>query len=900
MKIISVEIVGFGKWENTTFDDFGDFQMIYGENEAGKSTIMAFIHSILFGFPAKQSSYLRMEPKNKGAYGGKLTLSETRFGTVVIERLRGKSAGDVTVHMEDGSRHGEEKLNEILNGMDRRTYEAIFSFNIHGLQQIGQMKQEEFEKYLLATGTAGSDRLLLMNESLKKQLDDLFKPGGKKPVINQAVEAAKKSRDAYLDSKEQNEKYAGLVSKMERLEQQEAERAGNKRALQIELANLERLKEKWPIYSEKKVLAKQISQQMEFPPDGLARFDQLETRFNERNHEQMQLEERKKALAERNLVENELDAGLAGSIQELLESFRVYQDRAQQLKEQETESELLARQVGMDFSRKPLDANFDEEIAQISLADRDLERGEQENRFAIEAEQKEEKRIQQEVDELEGLLWTSEKTHEKEVELKKEKKQSPYLLGGAVILLILGISLALFIPGFLGYILLVMALVLFLAGFFKKTENTDEVARIELEEQRRYRAKWKELLGKLDEVLMRIASLEETKAKLDQERERIELEKAKLYEPLGLKQGISFDADMAFVKESYTKWLRLQDLKERRNVGRAFLKEWEKQLQRFPAEGDSTEEKVASLRHKLRVYRENAASAAKNEEKMEQLDGQLDLAKRDLRKMREEMDALLAAAQANSELEFRELGLRDKELRAARERFTLLSAQLPETLDFSAYPDFEALKEAELKRKEELTAMDAAQAEFERVRAETRHEIAILEEGGTFSYLMQEYYLKRDRVRELADEWMTLKLAEELTNRTVAHLQETKFPKALELATFYFGKLTGGRYTRVSFNDAKRIEVKRSDFVVFKPEELSQATKEQLYLAIRLALIEIIAEDFPFPILIDDGFVNFDAERLDLLMQLLKYRKDENQVIFFSCHKETSKYFSDNRLLVLY
>ncbi|EUJ20992.1 hypothetical protein MAQA_03391 [Listeria aquatica FSL S10-1188] len=67
----------------------------------------------------------------------------------------------------------------------------------------------------------------------------------------------------------------------------------------------------------------------------------------------------------------------------------------------------------------------------------------------------------------------------------------------------------------------------------------------------------------------------------------------------------------------------------------------------------------------------------------------------------------------------------------------------------------------------------------------------------------------------------------------------------------------------------------------FKPEELSQATKEQLYLAIRLALIEMIAEDFPLPILIDDGFVNFDAERLDLLMQLLKYRKYENQVIFF-------------------
>lgn len=900
MKITSMEIVGFGKWENTTFDNFGDFQMVYGENEAGKSTIKAFIHSILFGFPGKQSSHLRMEPKNKGAYGGKLTLSGTKFGTVVVERLRGKAAGDVTVHMEDGSQQGEAILNEILNGMDRHTYEAIFSFDIHGLQQIGQMKQEEFEKYLLATGTAGSDRLLLMNDSLKKQLNALFKPSGKNPEINQAVESARKSRDAYLDSKEQNEKYAGLVAELERLEQKEAARMENKRALQIELADLERLKEKWPIYSEKEVLAEQISRQIDFPPDGLARFDQLETRFNERNHEKMQLEERKKALAERNLAENELDAHTAGAIQDLLESFRVYQERSQQLSEQETECDLLLRQIGMDFSLKELDADFDEEIGQISLAKRELVPSEQENKFMLEAERKEENRIQQEVDELESLLWSSEKFQEKEVQLKHVKKQSPYLLGGAIILLLLGISLALFVPGFLGYTLLAMALVLFLSGFFRKAGSTDEVARLELEEQQRYRTKWKELLGKLDDVLMRMASLEETKAKLAQERERIEAEKAKLYEQLDLKQGASFEADMAFVKENYIKWLRLKDLEERRDTGRAFLKEWGMKLQQFPAEGDTPEEKVASLRHKLRIYRENTANTAKNEEKMEQLDGQLDLAQRDLRKLREEMDALLVAAQAKSELEFRELGLRDKELSAARERFTLLAAQLPEALDFSAYPDFAALKEAELMRKEELAELEAAQAEFERLRAEKRHEIALLEEGGTFSYLTQEYYLKRDRVRELADEWMTLKLAQELTNRTVAHLQETKFPKALELATFYFEKLTGSRYTKVSFNEAKRIEVKRSDLVVFKPEELSQATKEQLYLAIRLALIEMIAEDFPLPILIDDGFVNFDAERLDLLMQLLKYRKYENQVIFFSCHKETSKYFSDNRVLVLY
>ncbi|UTW70060.1 AAA family ATPase [Anaerobacillus sp. HL2] len=45
-----------------------------GENEAGKSTIMAFIRSVLFGFPTKLQSELRYEPRLGGRYGGSLTL----------------------------------------------------------------------------------------------------------------------------------------------------------------------------------------------------------------------------------------------------------------------------------------------------------------------------------------------------------------------------------------------------------------------------------------------------------------------------------------------------------------------------------------------------------------------------------------------------------------------------------------------------------------------------------------------------------------------------------------------------------------------------------------------------------------------------------------------------------
>ncbi|MCH2746426.1 AAA family ATPase, partial [Listeria monocytogenes] len=85
----SIDIIGYGKWSDAHFNNIAIFQVFYGENEAGKSNIMAFIHSILFGFPTKQQSLPRMEPKNGGPYGGILTLEDTSFGKVIIERLKG-------------------------------------------------------------------------------------------------------------------------------------------------------------------------------------------------------------------------------------------------------------------------------------------------------------------------------------------------------------------------------------------------------------------------------------------------------------------------------------------------------------------------------------------------------------------------------------------------------------------------------------------------------------------------------------------------------------------------------------------------------------------------------------------------------------------------------------------
>src|SRR5213075_902676 len=115
-----MHVYGFGQLADVEIDNLADFQVFYGENEAGKSTIMAFIHGILFGFPTKQQTELRYEPRHNSKYGGKIKILTEDRGFTVIERVKGKAAvGDVSVIFENGVIGGEDLLKELLSNIDR-------------------------------------------------------------------------------------------------------------------------------------------------------------------------------------------------------------------------------------------------------------------------------------------------------------------------------------------------------------------------------------------------------------------------------------------------------------------------------------------------------------------------------------------------------------------------------------------------------------------------------------------------------------------------------------------------------------------------------------------------------------------------------------------------------------
>ena len=186
MKIKQLHIYGFGKWQDQKWD-FNDQQLsvIAGENEAGKSTIRAFILFMLFGLPPQQRK--RYLPKRGGQLGGRMIIQGSDGQDYTIERVDNRSNAEAICYDQHGQKLAPDWLTEELNGVDRTLYNQIFNFDVFALQVEGGFSKEQLGEILLSIGMTGSDRIYQTEKQLNKSLDDQFKKGGSKPKLNQLI-----------------------------------------------------------------------------------------------------------------------------------------------------------------------------------------------------------------------------------------------------------------------------------------------------------------------------------------------------------------------------------------------------------------------------------------------------------------------------------------------------------------------------------------------------------------------------------------------------------------------------------------------------------------------------------------------------------------------------------------
>lgn len=110
-------------------------------------------------------------------------------------------------------------------------------------------------------------------------------------------------------------------------------------------------------------------------------------------------------------------------------------------------------------------------------------------------------------------------------------------------------------------------------------------------------------------------------------------------------------------------------------------------------------------------------------------------------------------------------------------------------------------------------------------------------------------------------------------------------PQVVNEATDIYHTLTDGQYVQVTYQN-EQVMVKHQDGQMYQPIELSQSTKELLYISLRLSLIKILKPYYSLPIIIDDAFVHFDVTRHNRMIKYLRDLPDAYQVLYFTCSKD--------------
>lgn len=179
MKFLELHLKGFGKFHDRTISFTDGINVIYGKNEAGKSTMHTFIRGMLFGIQpqrgraSKNDLYSKYEPwENGGTYEGSLRLEQN--GHIYrIERSFQKNRKSLTIIDETAGKEIEPTrafMDQLLCGLSETAYNNTIS--------IGQLKSAtdssmvtELKNYIANMNTSGNMALNITKatEYLKKQ-----------------------------------------------------------------------------------------------------------------------------------------------------------------------------------------------------------------------------------------------------------------------------------------------------------------------------------------------------------------------------------------------------------------------------------------------------------------------------------------------------------------------------------------------------------------------------------------------------------------------------------------------------------------------------------------------------------------------------------------------------------
>lgn len=145
-----------------------------------------------------------------------------------------------------------------------------------------------------------------------------------------------------------------------------------------------------------------------------------------------------------------------------------------------------------------------------------------------------------------------------------------------------------------------------------------------------------------------------------------------------------------------------------------------------------------------------------------------------------------------------------------------------------------------------------------------------------------------------ADEYVRVVMAKQLLEREIEDYRERNQGPILRRAAELFTQLTLQRYRGIETDTDKKgkvvLQAETTGGSLIEVARLSTGTRDQLYLALRLAALEHFAEaGKKMPLLLDDLFVHFDDERTQAGLRVLAQLSSTVQVLLFTHHEQVAE-----------
>ena len=880
MKLLEIHIDNFGTFSDRHVTGLaGGMHIVYGPNEFGKSTLLAFINRILFGFPTrgKANPYSSVSGY---VNSGKLKCQLLNGDIVTIARKQGSHGGIVT---RNGEQSNNDEIRLLLDNISSTFFESVYSIGLNELEKVNYLETAEIKAHIYSA-SLGLEHITLpdVKEIFNNKANGFFVSGSAKRRITTIYDEIKQLERAVVELQDKLSEYDNLVQTRDQLLNDVGlldSRIKEQQEITSLIENKQKLFETYVDLKEAERKLKELPDTPNFLPDSLTNMEKMVSEISDlRKREEAETLLLKDIEAEDNkYVYNERLITNEPCIESLHERNRQYRSSLEDSVEVAKDKETIEKRIRSEIDRVDKSWTIDyvrnlqlsyQQKDQISLYNQKLEE------------------LKEIIDNVKNRLelYKSKRDdeHLKKLTIPGLIKYGIYAIS---ILSIAGIvtSLVFFPPlSVLFALFILMGIFIFISQQRGKARTSPDDLEIKLnEELERAQLKrdtldndWQKFLTSLDfppalttkgaldiynsiKVIQNdIESLDDKNTRIKQMKKTIEeveelaskvtscLDKSQLSGNLATDISILYrELNDAKAKKQHKEDLAKQIEQKVRGVTelRQHKHKSEEELKRFLATFDATDEQDFKLKYKTFSEREDLMRTIDNTRKtIEKTVG-----------VGDHYNAFIESLQETAKVEI------DRQLIEVQEQL-------------------EELKESHKHLNQEIGKVNAI--------------IDNLALNDDLLAKQEELEIKKQQLHEFSREWTIAQVALFLLDKAANKYERERQPAVLKATSNVFEHITDGRYPTVFKSiDSSEFKIRDKHDSSKSIGEMSRGTMEQLFLSIRLGLIKVYEDTGaePMPIIMDDILVNFDDARGPLAIQALVEFARDRQIIVLTCHQNT-------------